>query len=389
MIAIKHVQVIHNEGISTNHGVLIEGHTIKGIYPLDEMPHEDITETIDGQNHYLAPGFIDIHTHGNSGFDTMDADLEGLKTIAKTHFKQGVTSFLATTITSSKTALNQALKTGAKYQQTQSKTDPLAHMLGFYFEGPYFNEVKKGAQPKQTLQAPNLAALKSYLKNSQNLIKVVALAPELMGASELIKYLKQKGITVAMAHTDATYDTALKGIDAGITLATHMYNGMRGFTHREPGALGAALLDDRVMSELIVDGLHLHPKAVDLAIKAKGYARLVLISDAIRAAGLNDGDYDLGGQTITLKDNACLLPDGTLAGSTLNIKLAIKNLIEMNKIPLHKAIQMATYNPAKAIGLEDRLGQIKPGFQADLVFLNEALDVKQVIKAGRLHQLKS
>ncbi|MFW6298153.1 MAG: N-acetylglucosamine-6-phosphate deacetylase [Bacillota bacterium] len=379
---ITNVRIITPEEILEGYSLLIEDGYIKGLIA-PEAPVPEINRTIDGEGNYLAPGMIDIHNHGNTGYDTMDATPEALESIATYHLKNGVTGYLATTVTSSHDMLVDAVDNVIEFQRHQAFDDPTATLLGIYFEGPFFNAKKKGAQPEKDIQSPDLDTLKTYVGRSPETFKVVALAPELDGALEMVEYLNQQGIQSAFAHTDATYEETMKGIDAGIRIATHMYNGMRGFTHREPGALGAALTDDRVVSELIVDGVHLHKAAVDLALKTKGVERLVLISDAMRAAGLEDGSYELGGQTVITKDGQARLDDGTIAGSTLDLNQAIKNVIKHHHVTIDEAFKMASLNPAKVIGLDDQLGSIEAKKRADLVFMNDAFDVIRVFKAGQ------
>ncbi|MFW5913805.1 MAG: N-acetylglucosamine-6-phosphate deacetylase [Bacillota bacterium] len=379
---ITNVQIITPEEILDGYSLLVEDGFIKGLIA-PEAPIPETNRTIDGEGNYLAPGMIDIHNHGNTGYDTMDATPEALESIATYHLKNGVTGYLATTVTSPHDMLVDAVDNVVEFQKHQAWDDPIATLLGIYFEGPFFNTKKKGAQPEKDIQSPDLDALQGYIGRSPETFKVVALAPELDGALEVIEYLQQQGIQSAFAHTDATYEETKKGIDAGMRIATHMYNGMRGFTHREPGALGAALTDDRVVSELIVDGVHLHKAAVDLALKTKGVERIVLVSDAMRAAGLEDGTYELGGQTVTTKEGQARLDDGTIAGSTLDLNQAIKNIMNDNQVSIEDAFKMASLNPAKVIGLDDKLGSIEASKRADLVLLNEELDVIRVFKAGQ------
>ncbi|MFP4077656.1 MAG: N-acetylglucosamine-6-phosphate deacetylase [Bacillota bacterium] len=379
---ITNVQIVTPEERLEGYSLLVEDGFIKGLIA-PEAPIPETNRTIDGEGNYLAPGMIDIHNHGNTGYDTMDATPEALESIATYHLKNGVTGYLATTVTSPHAMLLDAIDNVVEFQRHQAWDDPIATLLGIYFEGPFFNVKKKGAQPEKDIQSPDLSTLRSYIEQSPETFKVVALAPELDGALDMVEFLNQQGIECAFAHTDATYEETEKGIDAGIRLATHMYNGMRGFTHREPGALGAALTDDRVVSELIVDGVHLHKAAVDLALKTKGVERIVLISDAMRAAGLEDGTYELGGQTVVTKDGQARLDDGTIAGSTLDLNQAVKNIIRDNHVSIEDAFRMASLNPAKVIGLDDELGSIEAEKRADLVLLNEDFDVIRVFKAGQ------
>ena len=388
-LLIDNVRIILEEGIIKNHGVIVDGDTIEKIFFVEEDMDYEVDRRIDGQGMYLAPGFIDIHTHGNSGYDTMDATPEAIASMARYYLKNGVTTFLATTVTNPEEKLDAAIRTVVDYQNDQDPSKEEATLGGIYFEGPYFNVKKKGAQPEKDIRKPDLERMKTYVDLSKGAIKAVALAPELDGALDLVSYLKEKGIKSAIAHTDANYEETKKGIDEGMTIATHLYNGMRGFTHREPGTAGAILTDERVMGELIVDGVHLHPAAVDLAVKAKGTKRLVLISDSMRAAGLEDGKYDLGGQEVTVKDGAAHLPEGTIAGSTLNLNKAVKNVIRDNGIPIEEAVRMASTNPAKAIGMFDTIGSIYEGKKADMVLFDDEVNLHTVIKRGHVFPMNN
>lgn len=211
---------------------------------------------------------------------------------------------------------------------------------------------------------------------------MVALAPELIGALETIKYLKSRGIVVAVGHTDGTYDQVLQAVETGVTDTVHLFNGMKEFSHREPGPAGALLQDNRVTCELICDGIHLHQAVVDLTVRLKGTDRIVLISDAMRATGLGDGQFDLGGQNVIVTGGIARLPDGILAGSTLTLDRAVYNVMVMAKIPIYEAVQMATINPAKLIGVSNRKGSVEPGKDADLVVFDENIKIKNILLDG-------
>ncbi|WP_353894594.1 N-acetylglucosamine-6-phosphate deacetylase [Proteinivorax hydrogeniformans] len=342
---------------------------------------------IDAQGKFLAPGFIDIHNHGNSGFDFMKSSYEAIENIASFHLKNGVTSFLATTITAPKEDLLKAVKSFKNYMiDTENKKDGLSQLLGVYLEGPYFAPNKKGAQPLKHLKKPQVKELTELLDVSGGMIKVVSLAPELDGATEVISFLKENGISPFAGHTDGSFEQTQAAISLGVIGATHLFNGMRGFTHREPGVAGAVLTDQRVMCELICDGIHVHPKAMELAYKLKGKNGIILVSDAMMAAGLPDGDYDLGGQKVIVKDKVARLEDGTLAGSTLTLSKAVANMVNMVNVPIHEAVGMATLNPAKVIGVADNKGSIETGKDADLVLFDENIKITDVIVGGKIRK---
>src|SRR5699024_1495286 len=264
-----------------------------------------------------------------------------------------------------------------------------AQVLGIHLEGPFFNLLKKGAQPKEYIKDPYLEGMKKYNELAKGSLKMVSLAPELKGADSLISYLKSENVMVAMAHSNATFNEAKKGGDNGVTIANHLYNGMRSFSHREPGIIGVSLTDERVYCELINDRIHLHDAATLMAIKMKGIDKIVLVSDAMRAAGLENGEYELGGQKVFVKEGAARLENGSLAGSTLNLRDAVYNMIKWFNIPTHQAVRMASLNTAKAIKIDDRKGSIEVGKDADLIIFEENINVEAGNVGGNITCLKN
>lgn len=388
-LLIKNAHIVIPYDILRNFELAVKKSKIEHIVPSGTLDENDFDEIIDAKENYLSPGFIDIHTHGNSGHDTMDATFEDVDAMARFHIKNGVTGFLATTMTASTEETENAIKNVSTYMSRQQEKHGTldtsgyapAEVLGLYLEGPYFSMAKKGAQPPEYLKNPDIEEIVSFIKLSGNSVKVVALAPELPGAMEAISYLRAQGITVSAGHTDASYDTAQKAFDHGVTQVTHVFNGMKGFTHREPGISGASLIDERVYCEMICDGIHLHPCTMKLVVKAKGNDRIILISDSMMAAGLSDGEYTLGGQKVIVKGEEARLADGTLAGSTLTLNKAVYNMMHMVGVPIQDAVRMATLNPARAIGLERNKGSIEIGKDADLVIFDEQLNILNVIKS--------
>jgi N-acetylglucosamine-6-phosphate deacetylase len=378
---IKNTRILLEDSVLYDHQVVIEDNLISRIISKEETV-KDIDKVIDGKNLYLSPGFIDIHNHGNSGFDTMDATQEALENMAKYHLSNGVTTFLAATMTNPKDKILKAAKNVADYMETQ--TEENSRLLGIYLEGPYFNILKKGAQPGQAIKDPDIEEVKEFIETSKNTIKVVSLAPELKGAKEMIKYLRNNDIKIAIGHSNSEYESANQAITLGATISTHLYNGMRAYTHREPGIIGACLTNSLLRTEIIADGIHLHKTAIEVAKLCKGCDNIILISDAMRAAGLEDGMYELGGQTVISKDGSARLLDGALAGSTLNLNLAVKNMINLFDTSIVNAVKMASLNPAKAIGLEEKLGSISAGKYADLLFFDDSVEIKHIIKDGIL-----
>ena len=374
-VIIKDVNIITPFDVLYDGEVLIENGKIVGVGKDEELSGAYADDVIYGKGQYLAPGFIDIHNHGNSGYDVMDSTEEALDRMAEFHLRNGVTSFLGTVITSSYENMIKASKNIVQYENKEDKSQ----LLGIHLEGPFFSIDKKGAQPAEYIKTPNMEDMKEIVQISNGNLKMVSLAPEKQGALEIISFLASEGITVAMGHSNGTFEETKSGIDHGATVATHLYNGMRSFSHREPGIIGAALTDDRV---------HLHDAAVKIALKMKGTDKIILVSDAMRAAGLEDGDYELGGQKVIVKDGAARLESGSLAGSTLNLRDAVFNMVHYLNVPIHYAIRMASLTPAKAIGVDRYKGSIEVGKDADLILLDGDINIVASIVGGNPIWLK-
>jgi N-acetylglucosamine-6-phosphate deacetylase len=384
---IKNVRIISPYEVLRDKIVLISNEEIENILDKESIKEIDLKdfEIIDGEDKYLSPGFIDIHNHGNSGYDIMDSSPEALDKMGDFHISNGVTSYLGTVITSSYDNMINAIKNIDEYKNKNDKS----HIIGIHLEGPFFNMIKKGAQPDKYIKAPSVEMIHKIIDASKGKLKMVSLAPELEGALDVINDLKEKDIKVAMGHTNSTFEEAKMGIENGATIATHIYNGMRNFNHREPGVVGASLTDERVYCELIYDRFHLHDAATQIALSIKGYNKIVLVSDAMRAAGLKDGEYDLGGQKVTVKDGKPRLESGNIAGSTLNLKRAIFNMINYLQVPINEAVKMASLNPAKAIDVDDKLGSIEIGKKADLLLFDENINIDKIFIGGNLSWKKN
>lgn len=366
-------EVLHGFGIKILDGKIVDINS--------ECLLEDSAEQIiDGGGNYLSPGFIDIHNHGNSGYDVMDSTEEALDKMGEFHLSNGVTSYLGTIITSSYDDMIKAMENIVDYKNKNDR----ANILGIHLEGPFFDIGKKGAQPEEFIRLPDLAGIENMLEISKGKMKMVSLAPELKGALKIIQILKDNNVAVAMAHTNSTFESAKRGVDYGISIATHLYNGMRSFSHREPGVIGASLTDDRVYCELIYDRIHLHDAAVKIALKMKGYDKIILVSDAMMAAGLDDGEYVLGNQKVNVVEGAARLASGNLAGSTLNLQQAVYNMVNHLDIPIHEIVKMASLNPARSLNLDAELGSIEIGKMADLIIFDENIKIKNTIIGGQL-----
>jgi N-acetylglucosamine-6-phosphate deacetylase len=327
-----------------------------------------------------VPGFIDIHIHGGVGHDTMDATYEALNAISIHLAKHGVTSFCPTTMTMDIPYILNALK---NINETMKKKTAGAQILGAYVEGPFISKEHKGAQDEKYIIPPDKNLFDEFLEIAGGNIKVIALAPEKDPDGSFVEHVTKKGVKVSLGHTNATYEEMKNGVEHGATIAVHTYNGMKGLHHREPGALGEVFLDDRIYSEVIVDFIHTHPASVKLLIKIKGTDKVILISDAMSACGLGDGEYKLGGQKVFVKNGEARLESGSLAGSTLTLDKAVKNITSLG-VPLFEACKMASLNPAKAIGVDDRKGSIEVEKDADIVVLNNDLTVYMTIIEGKV-----
>lgn len=334
-------------------------------------------EIIDFGDKYIVPGFIDIHIHGAMLADFTDGSVETVKTITKYTAKHGTTSLLATTVTDSMERTRNALKSVKEYNNISCPN--ASKVAGVHIEGPYLNKIKKGAQPEQYILPPSIENYDKLVEGYEDIIKQITLAPEIDGALPLIKYLKEKEITVSMGHTTASYEESVAGFDAGISHMTHFYNAMSSLGHREPGAVGAALDNDKITIELIADNVHLHKSAMNIAITVKGRDKTALITDSMQAAGLGDGEYTLGSRKVNVIDGQARIPEGNLAGSILTQDIALKNLIDEG-YALEDIIPMLTSTPADIAGLD--LGRLIIGKPADIVVLNEDYSIYKVMIDG-------
>lgn len=332
---------------------------------------------IDAKGLYVAPGMIDVHTHGRNGSDTMYATFKDLNNISVSELKTGVTSFLPTTMTMPAEDIKKAIAAG---YDNKDKVEG-AKILGMHLEGPFFSVKYKGAQPEECMIAPTVENYLSFAGDHSDFVKKISLAPEIEGAVDLIKYLREQNVVVSMGHTDATYEEAVKAIEAGATSGTHTYNAMTPLKHREPGVVGAVMLHDEVYAELILDGIHVSFPAAKILSKMKGADKLILITDSLEAAMLPDGTYELGNQKVYVKDGQARLKSGNLAGSTANLNQCVRNAYKHLDLPLYEAIGYATKNPADHLGLKD-YGRIKEGCVADMILIDDEIDIKRVILNG-------
>ena len=363
--------ILHDEIVEKN--VFIDGDKIMEIS--DRQPTEE--EIIDAKGAYVSPGFIDVHTHGRGGSDTMYATFEDLNTISKATLKTGVTSFLPTTMTMPVDDITKAIDNIATYKDQVEG----AQILGTHLEGPFFNKKYKGAQPEECMILPTVENYQSFVKDHQDVVRKISIAPELEHSLELIDYLKDKNTVVSLGHTNATYEQAQAAIDAGATSGTHTYNAMTPLTHRAPGVVGAVMINDSVYAELILDGVHVNYAAAKALLRTKG--KLILITDSLEAAGLENGKYLLGNQDVYVKDGEARLIDGTLAGSIVSMNTAVKNAYEHLGLTLNEAVNLASYNPAQSLN-EPLLGEIKAGNYADIIFFDDDIQILQTMIKGQM-----
>lgn len=334
------------------------------------------------QGAIVVPGFIDQHIHGAGGADGMDGTVEEIKTIATTLASEGTTTFLVTTMTQSNENILKAMKAVKAYRETDDKAG--ARVAGVHLEGPFIAKSHKGAQPEQYVQEPNIDVFKGYNEASGNAIKIVTLAPETEGATAFIKYLTENGVVSSIGHTSATCKDIKDAIVCGANNVTHTYNAQTALHHREIGTVGSAMLFDELNCEIIADTIHVSVPAMQLLIKNKPKDKVSLITDAMRAKGLPDGVSELGGQTVYVKGGEARLADGTLAGSVLKMNRAVENMVTKVGVPFTTAIDFATKNPAKLLGLDAQTGSVAVGKNADFTVLNEKYDVLLTVRDGNI-----
>ena len=339
---------------------------------------EPTDEAIDLQGAYVIPGLIDVHSHGNMGADFSDGDYEGLVRMAKYYGENGITSFAPASMTLPYEVLSKAFATARAFVDSQTKG--VAALRGIQMEGPFFSEAKKGAQNADYLRKPDFEAFRKLYEDCGGLVRIVDIAPELSGSEEFIREAS-KLCTVSIAHTDANYEEAAAGVAAGVTHLTHTYNAMSPIHHRKPGVIAACCENEAVSAEIICDGQHVHPASVRLAFRLFGAERMVLISDSLRCCGMPDGEYELGGQAVFLKDGLARLSDGTIAGSATNLYDCMRLAVSFG-IPKEDAIRAASYNPARQIGALKEVGSIAEGKIADFVICDAELNRKEVYLAG-------
>ncbi len=360
--------------------IVIEGKKIFELGEVDEVSIPPGTKVIDASDLIITPGFVDLLCHGGGGRGFADEDPDSIEIISKYHFSHGTTTLLAGLYSKPFNLLINDMRRIAHYIENNDETN----IYGIHMEGPYINPKLKGAMNEEYLWKPELNSWLSLRDAARGYIKIMTIAPELPGAIEIMRYAAQDRIVLSIGHSEADYNTIEKAIDNGASHVTHIFNAMRPIHHREPGVAVAAFLRDELKIELIADGIHVHPIVMKLIYKLKGARGIILITDAIRASGMPDGEYEFADQRVYVKNKRAYLGDGTLAGSTLSMEEAVKVMVDMVDIPLTDAVRMASLNGAKVLGIQRQKGILAAGMDADVVVMDRNFEVLVTIKEGKI-----
>ncbi|MDF2726120.1 MAG: N-acetylglucosamine-6-phosphate deacetylase [Paenibacillus sp.] len=382
-VILTNANIVTEQGVIEGGSIVLAEGKIAAIGQASDAAslHAMGAETIDAAGGWVLPGFIDVHVHGGYGADFMEGTRESLDTITRFHNGHGTTSMLATTLTSPKEQLDHALEAVHAYRQGDM---PYAQVVGVHVEGPFINVKYKGAQNPAYIVPPQQDWLVEWNGRFPGLIRQLSLAPETEGALELIAWLRANGINAAAAHTDATYDQVIAAADAGLNQAVHTFNAMSPLHHRNPGTVGAVMTDDRICAEVIADGVHVHPACIRLLLKTKTADNLVIITDAIAGAGLDDGTYELGGLAIVVKDGVANLKEGnSLAGSTLTMIGALRYVVGHTGTTVPQASRYMSGNPARQLGIFDKTGSLEVGKQADVLLIDADLNLQRIWTKGK------
>ncbi len=363
-------------------GILMREGVIQQIGPREGMQLPSGAEEIAATDKTAVPGFVDVHIHGAGGHDVMEGSVEGLKAVTQLVARHGTTSFVATTVTASPEDTVRSIDGIVRYISAQRETeDARAEVLGIHLEGPFLSAVRRGVHPQEWLKLPSAELLEKFVQAAAGHALILTIAPELPGAIPCIDAARKAGMVVALGHTDATYEQARAAIAHGARHAVHVYNAMRPFSHRDSGVIGAVLTSSEVTAELIADGVHVDETAMRVLLQAKGAGRMILVSDGTAATGMPDGKYTLGKMEVTVSGGVCRNSEGKLAGSTLTLDRALRNIVGLG-VPLADAVRMLTANPAGLLGIEFKKGTLRTGADADVVLLDASLHVTNVWARG-------
>ncbi|MDQ0090800.1 N-acetylglucosamine-6-phosphate deacetylase [Paenibacillus anaericanus] len=384
---IVHAEVVTPRGIIHDGAVQVEKGIITYVGSAAGAPSDSANSSkiIDAKGSYVLPGFIDVHVHGGMLEDFSVPSQEGFDAITKLHCSQGTTSMLATSMTMPKEVIDEILEQVNTYIHNDM---PYAQLVGVHLEGPFISPKWPGSQNPVHIVPPNREWVEAWETQYPGLIKQVTFAPEREGAHELIRYLRKKGIVAAAGHTDATYEEIMAAAEVGLHHAVHMFNAMTPLHHRKPGTAGALLSNPALSAEIIADGIHVHKAGIQLLASVKTDHNLILITDAMSAAGLGNGEYMLGDLPVVVKDNVCTLKENeaTLAGSTLTMIRGFRHLVQEIGLSVERASEAASLNPAKLIRIDQHTGSIETGKQADLLLVDPDLNLQDVWVKGRLFQ---
>lgn len=374
--------VIHTLNGIIDHGhILITGGKIKAIGNGDLPSYDSSTEILDAKGKLVLPGFIDIHVNGGGGSLTIDGSLESIKNIAQAHSRFGTTAMIPTTISADEKILIESVSIIA---EASEQFIGGASILGVHLEGPFLNPAKRGAHRKEFLRSPSKEYFDKLYNSAKGKIKILALAPELDMAFELIKHANQHGVIASLAHSEADYKKTREAIEAGLRLCAHIFNGMPPLTHRSPGPIGAFLTSKDTFVELISDGFHVHPAVMEIIIKAKGPDGVIIVTDAVTPAGTSMKTFNILGTQLIVRDNSCFTPDGNLAGSALTMNKAIKVIIDSTSTSFTDALKMASLNPAKLLDIDKKKGSLEIDKDGDVVIADSDLNVYTTIVEGNL-----